>query len=115
MTVATQTCTTTRPTYGLTGVPTVAWAPCSHVLLASVSVLPPLLLQVLMFQEEYEQAVASFLKASAIDPSLPAQEQVDGITRHVKRVANLVKRKVRCSCWAMAAVPFDWVGVGSPC
>jgi len=58
-----------------------------------------------MFQEEYDAAVASYLKAAAIDPSLPAQEQVDGIVRQVKRVADLVKRKVGCTSAMLPSAP----------
>lgn len=50
---------------------------------------------VLMFQEEYDMAVASYRKALSIDPSLPAQDAIDGLVRQVKRVANLVKRKAK--------------------
>lgn len=48
---------------------------------------------VLMFQEEYDAAVEGFKKAASIDPSLPAGDHVDGIIRHVSRVANLVETK----------------------
>ena len=95
-TARTLTCTTTRATYvGAQG-----WG-----ITTSSAVTRACCLQVLMFQEEYDAAVASYLKAAAIDPSLPAQEQVDGIVRQVKRVADLVKRKVGCTSAMLPSAP----------
>jgi len=72
---------------------------CAACVTMAVLCPPPvcvlLLEQVLMFQEEYDQAVESYRKAHSIDPSLPADDNVNGIIRHVKRVAQLVSKKVR--------------------
>jgi len=56
------------------------------------------------FQEEYTQAVAAFQAALAIDPSLPAADEVDGIQRHVARVSSMVERKGRIKPKKVAAL-----------
>ena len=50
------------------------------------------------YLEDYDEAAASFRAALALDPSLPAKDEVDGIEKHVQRVADLVTRKVSSTC-----------------
>lgn len=47
------------------------------------------------FQEEYTDAAAAFQTALEIDPSLPGEDQVEGISRFVSRVSEMVERKGR--------------------
>ena len=46
------------------------------------------------YKEEYAQAISGYTKASTLDPSLPAEEAIEGILRWVTRVNDLIHRKV---------------------
>lgn len=57
------------------------------------------------YLEDYDEAAASFRAALALDPSLPAKDEVDGIEKHVQRVADLVTRKVSSTCSLLFVSP----------
>lgn len=56
------------------------------------------------YKEEYAQAISGYTKASTLDPSLPAEEAIEGILRWVTRVNDLIHRKGRLKAKKLEAL-----------